>query len=509
MHLAAQNFANTMRTNLPLSRGTHFFPLLALLLYTAASACLNWHHEPWRDEMQCWEIARQSQALSELFVNARYEGHPSAWYLLLYLFTRFSQDFELVRLLHWGISLASVAVVLWCSPFGRWQKALLVFGYFFLFEYGVLVRNYALGMLLCLTICSLARDWKRHWAVLHLLLFCLMQCSLFAATLASAFAVPLFFTGIRAGRQGNLAWWKIGAGAALCLAGLLIAATDMAPPADTNFAASWKWDNPDWRTALGGFFRAMLPVPPWDLHGWGGHVLVPKLGWDQRVLVEWTGALVLLVCCLLSLRKSPFALSFFLLAWLAIAVFLAVKYTGFIRHHGHFFVAWVMAFWLKAYFTKTAGPTRWKLPEVFFTLILVVQVASVVPLAYFDVKYPFSQSQAVASFLREHKLESRFLVGDYDYAASPVAFHLRQPIFYPNALKKGTYLLWNKDREVLNTTEIVPVALDLCKKNGPLLLLASYPIPAEKLTPGFRLLQVFAPAMEQSEEYHLYEVTCP
>src|SRR5690242_13054728 len=41
-------------------------------------------HVMWRDELQAWMIARESHSLAELFYNARYEGHPALWFLLLY-----------------------------------------------------------------------------------------------------------------------------------------------------------------------------------------------------------------------------------------------------------------------------------------------------------------------------------------------------------------------------------------------------------------------------------------
>jgi hypothetical protein len=495
------------------TRSKYLFSPAALLLYAVASAVLLWQHEPWRDELQCWEIARQSTSLPELFFNSRYEGHPSAWYLMLFAITRFSSDFAAVQWLHWLIALASVALMLWRSPFGRWQKVLLVFGYFFLFEYGVLTRNYALGVLISMAICSLMKDWRRHWFALNLLLFCLLQCSLFAALMACAFFVPLFLTGIQAHRKGAFGWQEIALGTALFLAGLLLSAADMAPPADTNYAAVWKWANPDWQPALGAFFRAMLPLPQWDMHGWNSHILFKFLDWNQRVMVECIGALLLLFCCVWSLRKSPFALAVFALAWLATSVFLSVKFPGYMRHHGHFYLAWVMALWVKqAGVTASEKPSSLtfgdKFSNAFFLFILVVHFISVLPMAYFDLKYPFSQSQSVADFLKKNHLEDRVIVGDYDYAISPVAFHLRRPIYYPNQLKSGTYLLWNKAQAALKYDDIVPVAMGLCKEHGDLLLLTSYPIPSEKLNDSVRVMNAFYPAMEGSEEYYLYEVGC-
>ncbi len=480
---------------------TYVFPLAAFLFYALVSGILLWHHEPWRDELQCWEIARQSGTLAELFHNARYEGHPSAWYLILFAITRLTSGFVAVQWLHWLLALASVALVLWRSPFGRWQRVLLVFGYFFLFEYGVLTRNYALGVLLALAICSLLEDWRRHWFLICALLFTLMQCNVFALLLAAALAVPLFFQGIKSCKNGEMRWQSWALGSLLVAAGFLLSAWDMAPPPDTAYAAAWKWANPDWRSALGGFFRAIVPLPPWEMHGWGHHILEKPLDWEERTLVEGIGAGLLLLGCLWSLRKSPFALTFFGLAWLGISLFLAVKFQGYIRHHGHFYLAWVMALWMAG---NNIGEVL-KLPRrlPLFTAILIFQLISAAPMAYFDLRYPFSQSQHVAAFLRQHHLADRFIVGDYDYATSPVAFHLNRPIYYPNQRKLGSFILWSKGQTVLKYDNIVPVAMDLHQEHGDFLLLTSYPIPAND---SVQVLQAFYPAIEGSEEYYLYEV---
>jgi hypothetical protein len=50
------------------------------------------HHEPWRDELQAWMIARDSGSLPELFQNIRYEGHPAGWHLLLFVLSRVTRN---------------------------------------------------------------------------------------------------------------------------------------------------------------------------------------------------------------------------------------------------------------------------------------------------------------------------------------------------------------------------------------------------------------------------------
>ena len=85
---------------------------------------------------------------------------------------------------------------------------------------------------------------------------------------------------------------------------------------------------------------------------------------------------------------------------------------------------------------------------------------------------------------------------------------MRRPIYYPNQGKSGSYLLWNKGQNAVKYDNIVPVAMDLCRQKGDILLLTNYPIPAEQLNDSVRVVQAFYPAIEGSEEYYLYNVGC-
>ena len=53
-----------------------------------------------------------------------------------------------MQVVHLLIATASVTLVALRAPFTWLQKALLAAGYFTVFEYGVISRNYALGVLL-------------------------------------------------------------------------------------------------------------------------------------------------------------------------------------------------------------------------------------------------------------------------------------------------------------------------------------------------------------------------
>lgn len=90
---------------------------------------------------------RDSRSTLELINNTRYEGHPILWNYLLYLITRFSANPFWMQFFHIVISSFVVFIFLKKAPFNWLFKALFIFGYFMLFEYNLISRNYILGVL--------------------------------------------------------------------------------------------------------------------------------------------------------------------------------------------------------------------------------------------------------------------------------------------------------------------------------------------------------------------------
>jgi hypothetical protein len=89
----------------------------ALALFVALGLLGILHHEMWRDELEIWLIARDSDSLRHLLHNMRTEGHPALWYLLVYAVSRLSSDPISMQLLHLAIGCCSVGLILRYAPF--------------------------------------------------------------------------------------------------------------------------------------------------------------------------------------------------------------------------------------------------------------------------------------------------------------------------------------------------------------------------------------------------------
>ncbi|HEV8272299.1 MAG TPA: hypothetical protein VGQ04_13400, partial [Chitinophagaceae bacterium] len=127
---------------------TNLLPWFIFILYTALLGYSIVHHELWGDEIHSWNIAKGSNSFFDLIINTRYEGHPPVWYTILWTVSKFTHDTSYLQLIHLLIACAVVFVLLFYSSFPIVAKVLIPFGYFFLYEYAAISRNYAIGVLI-------------------------------------------------------------------------------------------------------------------------------------------------------------------------------------------------------------------------------------------------------------------------------------------------------------------------------------------------------------------------
>jgi hypothetical protein len=106
------------------------------------------HHELWRDEIQAWNIAKASSSPLDLIHNLKYEGRPPLWHLILWVITKISDDPSSMKILAFLLSVASASILLALKNFTRFEKSLLLLGFYFAFGYSVVARDYNLILLL-------------------------------------------------------------------------------------------------------------------------------------------------------------------------------------------------------------------------------------------------------------------------------------------------------------------------------------------------------------------------
>src|SRR5258708_4922530 len=75
--------------------------LPVFLIYVAIVGVGMHYHELWLDESQHFVIGRDSDSLSGLYWNMRYDGHPRLWNFMIFFVTHFiSSSYIGMQVLH-------------------------------------------------------------------------------------------------------------------------------------------------------------------------------------------------------------------------------------------------------------------------------------------------------------------------------------------------------------------------------------------------------------------------
>lgn len=432
--------------------GVWLFHLLALAFVAA-------RHEPWQDETHAWRLAIDSASLRDLVANARYEGHPLIWYILLHAIGKVSREWWVVAAFHTVIASGTAWLILRCAPIVFWQRVMVVFGYYLAYEYAIVVRSYGLGMLLAVAACCAWTGRQRRPWLAGALLLALANTSVMGLIVAGAVAVGLFVDwAFPDADQVPPTFGRIARTAVMVGATGLIAASvvslQVVPPADLEYrgngalggsVSAWALSS-----ALATPAKAFLPSATLfpGSQRWQFGLVYPasRLQWVAADVLSMAILLLALLTCVR--RRSGSAALMAGSAVMLAFTFLVLQ--GGPRHHGHLVLIWILSLWLSG-----AGPEQSSLlppsmrritrfaPAAFFLLQLSLLVGSVQFLIG-DLRLPFSDAANTA-----RAVDAVMTPGIPVIAATPadgmsVAALLDTPVYSAMEGRVATYATWGK-----------------------------------------------------------------
>ncbi len=484
----------------------YVLPLLVTAAFLAITAPLVLHHAMWRDEADPFVLARDSPSLLSLLAGTRYEGHPPLWYVLLWTLTRVTVVPLAAQWLNLALAALTVFLFTRFAPFPLIARILLPFGYYVLFEYAVIARNYQVMILLAVLFCIAWRYRPRNFVLLGTLIALLCATHVFGVIMATGFGAALLVEYLgtseaRAYIRGHLAAFFAGVliaagGAALCTA-LVI------QPSDSGWLPDWRLDLIPAHvgrtvTALGD---AYFPLPVDGVHFWNAQVLPD---WAAGIL----GVLALVVS-ILAVAASPQALAFLAMTDGGLLLFLHTKYYGAWRHHGILFIAFLIAVWIRR--DRVPVPmirlprwlSSWRFAGVTVTLAVVVQIYGSVIACWFAIQHPFSESERAAAFLSARLRSETVVVARSDVGMASLAAYLPgRKFFYPRGSRWGTFTDW---RATFSRKDPMTWAkIFAAEKGEPVILLWDEPIP--QVGGQLRYLGGFEGGIVADERFYIYEV---
>lgn len=496
----------------PEVRNASRLALLLAVVFLALSLLKVLQHEMWRDEIGAWSLAKASSSIAGLLHNTKYEGHPLSWFLCLYALSRFTDQPLAMQVLHVLIATAVVYVFTRFSPFTRFEKLLFAFGYFPSYEYAVISRNYALGLLFVFSSCAIFSRAKRAHVALACILVFLAQTSMMGMILAISFGLAWGLDSvlaIRAGATQPLQRWRVVCAVLILVVGIAGSIAQIVPPQDRGVAVEWRSDVNIRRLALTimTYWRSYIPIPELTHHFWGTNIL-DHVWWPSEALL----AVPLAVLSVLLVIRHPAALVLWVCGSAGLLAFWYAKYYGALRHHGHLFVLLLAACWIST--SSRAWTIRWPVIDrlagmlerhrsTLIAGLLAVHVLAGAFASVMDLALPFSASQEVARFIEQRYPSNVVIVGDGDYAASAVAGHLGRPIYYPSSQRFGTFVIWDNKRKEVGLEDLgaqVRELLSMTQKD--ILLVLNYELnPSME---GLALVRKFVTSIVPSEMLYLY-----
>ena len=471
------------------------------------------HHEPWRDEIEIWLIARDAASLAALLHNMATEGHPVLWYLLNFVLTRLTHDPLAMQIANLVIGAAAALVFFRAAPFGLVTRLLFVFGYYALFEFTVIARSYALELLLLFSFCARAsRREGRIDGPGAVLLALLANTNLFGTIAAVALVATEALEALASPAEGRArlaerlpALGLAAAGAALGFAHVLAQSLAIGPDHGAGYHATWEVG---WLLAgVGAPAFGALPLP--DLaseHAWNSN-LMRSLPGPWHPLVPALVSLVLLAAAVAALRGHPRWRTTFLLGLAPMLGLTLFVWYGSQRHHGQPFLWFVACAWL-------AGGLRRPAERILAGLLALQALAGAALLAE-DFERPFSSARATARWLEQPEWADAALVGGRDFAVEPITAWTQRPFYYPDQRRSGTFMDWGRSRVEVGQDKIEADCVERVRREGRRVLLVLNWAPGDlalgaerPLRPDVRARYVarFVGAMVPDENYHVLAI---
>lgn len=461
-------------------------------------------HVMWRDEWQAWLLAVDgSPTFGELVHRLGYEGHPMAWHILLWLSGSIWPDANAMKGIHALIATGTVFLVAAFAPGNRLTRLLICLGYFLVFEYAVISRNYGLGVLLLIGFAAIRTVRPSAMVGPAILLSMACQANVYAVIIVLALSMWTLQDWINRCRPAPQ---RFLVAAGIVMAGVCIAGWQLIGSPDREFSvAEFNPSLNRWMATVQGFWSTFVPLPAFRRDWWNSNLLESWINPYTRPYPLVCLGLLLLVASVFLFPSRQGVRAFWVQGTLGLIAFGTLFYPGYLRHQGHFYVLLLLAWWLG---NAGAWPTESmsSLRRIAFLCLFALQAAGGVIVSALDCMMPFTAAREVARFL-DARHPNAAVIGHIDYACTPIAGLRGQSIYYPMSGKWGTYVIWHKGRQWLVAPETYNALAQEILRREPgreVVVILSYDAAGTPLPLAFEEIASFSDSTVQNETYRIF-----
>ena len=497
------------------------FEILLPIIFITIGLFAAFNHALWRDEMQGWLVAWQSDGLIDLWKNNAPSGHPILWSLLIYFSKNITGTPLSMQLMHWILGSSAILIFWKYSPFNLTTKALFTFGYFPFWEYFFICRHYVIAELILFIFCAIYHLKKQTYIPFALCIGLLANTQALSWSLAFAIGVTLIFDWLSNPNQRKIymknKYWilDLGTSLSICFSLLSFGAFSLLQVRDSVKILSSFIDIRHFLRVIGQIF--------------GGYVLIIP---DSSRFVD------LVICALITIILLVSTISFISCYWQSLVFFASgimflflFNYFLFLgdgsRHYGYYFLLIISSVWLsisnkdqqlspssqKNLFTKDDFLYFPNLLTICLTIHMVVGVHMVIN----DFLLPYSGGKETAQYIKAKGWEDSPIFATRDVEVATVSGYLDREFYLPELKGFGSYAKWSKRAKLDRgkTLDEVEVYLDKFPNVNRLLLILSNRSSIKNLELGesiyFNKFSVIADSkfensFKDSERFYLYWV---
>lgn len=413
--------------------GFSLFSLILIIVYSILVVFGAYHHEPWRDEAQAWLIARDLDFLG--IINQMYvEGTPALWHLIIAPFAKLGFPYYSITVIHLLISISAISVFVTKSHFSKLFKILVIFSYYFAFEYAIIARNYSLTILFLFLIASMyAKRFEKPILFSFLILF-LLNTNVFGSVIATAITLLFCYEAFNSINKKVYFVSVI-----ILLMGYVFLLIQLYPPDENPMSVVFTFR--DFYSLTNIFTNAFIP-----------------LRFEHKNIYTVLFFSLLALVLFLTFIKKP---KLFFLITITISGFIYVfvfKHGGYHRHHALIFVFITFILWIEKNYKENYMILKFlhirdsiiskmdflrKIVLGIFMFCLLYSVIYNIKTYYNEYKYNFSGAKDMGEFIRNNNFDNYEILTSSVYRGIAVLPYINQEsIYYFQTKKYSSFGNW-------------------------------------------------------------------
>lgn len=490
---------------------TKYLCILASLYFIAEFIGIC-HHELWLDEAHHWLLARESGSVWELLQNTQNEGHPVLWNFLLYVITRFTLNPFWMQFFHLAIATSAVVIFLRKAPFNWLFKSLFIFGYFMIFEYTLISRNYILGLLFLFLACSIFEFRDKKFILLSVYLALAANVHLMFAVIALAIFLTLVFE--QSCKENAFRKPEFLIGALIFTIGSALTAIQIIPSENIQFFEHINQMRLSEKFTKGfiALFKGLIVVPDFSsIHFWNSNYLV-----NFSKPLSAIAGLLLYVVPLLLFFKSSKTLFFVYTALFGTQIFFFLTQMSATRHDGITFLIVIIGLWIAHCFPADVNKLSallnsnfaGRLKSLIVYGILIIHFFSGIYAYGMDYRYAFTSEKKINDFLKLQHLDTQTIIAA-NCSGTVVSPNLQKQIFFLCANDYESFCRWNSECAANFTPTEITNMLDKYLKthNWGIYLSHGTPLKPTESDFQYRFLKKFEGSIIRNNDYYLYKIS--